>query len=375
MGLLQGPMSLRFYRVDGELPRKSPERVLEPIRRHAFRELGPEKETGMGWVSPANLLDTDFDEQKVFSNQYLTLSLRVDKKQIDARLFRARLEKEMEAVQKKTRRERLRPAERKEIRQKLQRELLAQTDPARRVYDLCWDVGTGRLYYYSTADATQDPFRNLFQKTFDLEVEALSVKGRFEAAIGGPIPPDVEDPGREFLTWLFWRTDREGGRFELPKSGEIFLWIEDRLVFKDGGEKPASTAVSGGDPARAPESKAALAGGKRLARVKVGLKRGEREWSLTLDGETLDVTALKIPALFTEREDEVLYERVALLEEAVFAVEELFGQFARARVSGTWERGEQAAIARWIAEAAPGGAVREGEGRPKARRKRPAVGA
>lgn len=357
MGLLQGTMSIRMYRVEGELPKKYREEFLEEIQRNAFRELGPEKEFGVGWVSPANFLDTDFEDGKVFQNQYLTTAMRVDKKAVNARLFRALFERELEKFKAESNREKVKPSEKREIKERLRRKLLAQAEPNRKTFDLCWDTGQGRLYFFGTSDRLQDLFREQFWNTFHLEPVMLTVKARFEAAAGQAVPPDIEDPGREFLNWLFWRTDNEGGKFELPKSGEVHLWVDDRMLFKDATEKPTSTALTGGDPARWPEARASLANEKRLTKVKLGLRRGEREWSFTLDGETLDLTTLKIPALLTDAEDEVLFERLALLEEAAFVVEELFAEYVERRLSDEWERKDQAWMARWVAEGAPAGAV------------------
>ena len=362
MGLLQGPMTIRFYRVEGDVPKKYREDFLEEIKSNGFRELSETKEFGLGWVSAENFLDTDFEDQKVFANQYLTLALRVDKKAVDARLFKALLAREIDKAKKAGNKEKLRPAEKKEIKDRLHRQLLAEAQPARRTYDLCWDVNAGRAYFFAVGDKTQDFFRDSFQKTFHLEPIQMTVNARFTAAAGEEPPPDLDDPGREFLTWLFWRTDSEGGKFTLPKSGDVHLWVEDRMLFKDATEKPASCALGGGDPARAPEARASLFGGKRLSRVKLGLKRGEREWSFTLDGETLDLTGLKLPALLTEQEDEVLFERLALLEEAAFVVDELFGQWAKERLSDGWEKDQAAAIGRWVTEGAPAGAVAAGKG-------------
>ena len=364
MGLLNGTMSLRYYRVEGDLPKSYREEFLAQMKKFAFRELAAEKELSIGWVRPENFLDVDFREENLFQNQYLTCTLRIDSKKIDGKLFRALFDREHEKLKKETNRERVKPFERKEIKERIQKKLLAEAMPTRRLYDVCWDVPAGRMYFFATADRLQDTFREQFEKCFHMTANGLTVKGRFEAVTGETMPPDLEDPGREFLQWLYWRTDQEGGKFKLPKSGEVHLWVEDRMFFKEPGQedpqpgtpRPASTTLAGGDPARAPEARASLAGGKRLSKVKLGLKRGEREWSFVLDGETLDVTALKIPALFTEEEDEKLFERLALLEEASFVVEELFGDYAAARLSDDWERKDQAWQQRWIQEGAPAGA-------------------
>lgn len=381
VGLLQGSMTLRFYRVEGEVPETYREDFLDELTRNAFRELGPEREFGVGWVSPENFLDTGFDDGKIYHNQYLTLALRADRKAVDARLFRALFDRELARFRKEANRDKVRPSEKKEIRDRLRRKLLAEAQPVRRTWDVCWDVGTGRMYFFGTGDKLQDLFREQFVKTFHLDPVPLTVKARFEAAAGQALPPDLEDPGREFLTWLYWRTDQEGGRFELRKSGEVIVWVDDKMLFKDpadgpaqpgasaraegraSGAKAASCSLAGGDPARAPEARAALAGGKRLSKVKLGLKRGEREWAFTIDGETLDLAALKLPALLTGQEDEKLYERLALLEEAAFVIDELFGEYAKARLSDHWEKKDRAWIHRWIRDGAPAGALEHGGAR------------
>ncbi len=363
---------MRLYKIEGDLPKKYRDEFLEEIRKNAFRELGPEKEFGAGWVTPENFLDTSFEDQNVFRNQYLTLSLRVDKKQVNARLFRALLEQELEKFKKQSGREKVKPSEKREIKERLHRKLLAETEPRRATYDVCWDTGTQKLYFFNTGDRMQDLFRENYWKTFHLEPVQQTVKARFEAVAGEAIPPDLGDAGREFLNWLYWRTDQTGGKFELEKSGEVHLWIEDRMLYKDDAERPASTALTGGDPARWPESRASLAGGKKLTRVKLGLKRGEREWSFTLDGETLDLAALKIPALLTDVEEEALFERLALLEEATFVIDELFGEWAKKRLADEWERGDLAKMTRWIQDGSPAGATK---GTMEGSRKIPAAGA
>ena len=385
MGLLNGTMSLRYYRVEGELPKEYREDFLAQMKKFAFRELVADKEYSLGWVRPENFLDVDFREDNVFQNQYLTATLRIDQKKIDARMFRALFDKEHDKLKKETNRERVKPFERKEIKERIQKKLMAEAQATRRLYDVCWDVPAGRMYFFATADKLQDTFREQFEKCFHVAANAQTVKARFEAVTGESMPPDIEDAGREFLQWLYWRTDNEGGKFKLEKSGEIALWVEDRMFFKEPGEadpkpgtpRPASTTLAGGDPARAPEARASLAGGKRLTKVKLGLKRGDREWSFVIDGETLDVTALKIPVLFTEEEDEKLFERLALLEEASFVVEELFGEYAKTRLSDDWERKDQAWVTRWIQEGAPsgtsGGAKKLANAAPAARKSRPAA--
>lgn len=161
------------------------------------------------------------------------------------------------------------------------------------------------------------------------------------------IPRDLAFLGEEFLTWLSFRLDSQGGHFALAKSGDVDVWIDDRVLLTERGvENAAETSVKGGDPARAPETQAALAGGKMFARARVGVRKQDKEWSLTLDNQ-LVTRGLKLPALMTDEADEKLFERVALLEELNLVFDELFEEFCDVRFGELWEKSVLPAMRKW----------------------------
>lgn len=171
----------------------------------------------------------------------------------------------------------------------------------------------------------------------------------------GPIQ-DYSFLGEEFLTWVAFRTDTEGSALVLPRSGEVDVWIDDRLMLTERGvENPAETSVKGGDPARAPETRAALVGGKMLGQARLGIRKMDREWSCSIDQDLL-MRGLKLPVLLTDEEDEKLFERLALLEEAAFVLDELFELFCIDRFSDAWDKTVVPAMRDWVAR----------EGRPAA---------
>ena len=90
MGLLTGGMTVRRFRVAGELPTGWRESFRERLDKMAFREpptrMG--KEEVEGWVQVHNLLDTSFEDfNKWLYNDYAVFALRVDKKSLPAKLF------------------------------------------------------------------------------------------------------------------------------------------------------------------------------------------------------------------------------------------------------------------------------------------------
>ena len=96
------------------------------------------------------------------------------------------------------------------------------------------------------------------------------------------------------------------------------------------------------------EAKAALAGGKVLQEVRLGLRRDDREYQFTLKGPSLHLQGLKLPQVVDQGGEELVFERMHLYDEVVFVVQGLFQQFAQARTSETWTEDVLPALHDWV---------------------------
>jgi hypothetical protein len=158
---------------------------------------------------------------------------------------------------------------------------------------------------------------------------------------------DCKYLGREFLTWIWFLCEVEGGEFH-PPSGTIELLVEDNLVFVGHDDDDSATQVKGGCPTMRPEAASALASGMTLRRAKVHAARDDREWSFTLDGESLDLRSLKVPAVEAEDPLEQLTERLQSAEELREVIEELYTQFLGTRLSNQWDEIEAERMRDWV---------------------------
>ncbi len=193
--------------------------------------------------------------------------------------------------------------------------------------------------------------------------EALGEGAEPETPIGG-IAPWL---GGEFLLWLWWQAETTDGTFDLPDraSGEpsepVALMLEEGLTL--AGEPPAEGAggcgvasLRIGAPAASAEAAAALLTGKLPKRMRLLLARGERQWSLSLNAETLDLASVKVPppgADATEPED-VLMERLSGFAEAREIIEGLYAGFLGRRLGPPWEGEDVPGIRRWMHDKAAG---------------------
>lgn len=155
--------------------------------------------------------------------------------------------------------------------------------------------------------------------------------------------------GKEFILWLWWRSETSYGNLELGEHGRVDFWIDDRLQFKTEGDKPQTSSVQGGHAASSFEARSALLAGKTVESARIGLRLHEREYALVMKGETFEITGLKVPGEVKDGVDEKLYERMFLLEEATDVLDQLFLAFCEERLDPRWGAKIVPEIRQWVA--------------------------
>jgi len=183
--------------------------------------------------------------------------------------------------------------------------------------------------------------------------------------------------GRDFLTWLWFRCEAEGGEFDLggrDGGGQTAVMVEDALALASVDEEGAVMTLRKGMPTVRPEAASALAAGMTLKKARFFVARGPREWQFSLDGETLDVAGLKTPEIQDKEEtppeegeaaaegeekaekkkpkdDEALddlAEKLQSAEEAREVVEGLYRQFLGVRLAKDWDKTELPRMREWV---------------------------
>ena len=140
----------------------------------------------------------------------------------------------------------------------------------------------------------------------------------------------------EFLTWLWFRCEVEGGTFDLP-SGGISVALEDSLTMVSWEDDTLKATIKGGAPTTRPETANALAAGLMLRKARwVGARAG-KEWLFTLDSDTLDLRSMKVIEADPDPDPEdALADKLAAGEELRLAVDELYELFLELRLAGDW---------------------------------------
>jgi len=157
--------------------------------------------------------------------------------------------------------------------------------------------------------------------------------------------------GREFLTWLWYRSSLQNGIFQMT-DGPLEVWFDAKLTLEAQGDIKESNVIKAENPTETSEAHAALLNGKLVSDARLRMVSGQKQWTLSLKADTLGISSVKIPALLSREDDDQLYERFMLIEEIEDTVSALFHQFIELRTDDEAWRPEVQAIRAWVHGAA-----------------------
>ncbi len=386
--------------------------VLDRLREHRFEasEIGVPEEAEVGWTTGEHLFDTDFSYEKNGFGQpgsaMLHAALRIDTHRVPADIKRAYQKMNERAAaagnpsgfaSKEQKRE-----AKDETGEQLARELADGRYRKSKTVPVFWDMERGVVHAAATSQTLAEHLQRMLRHTFDVEVEAVtagSLAGHHLASSGSqrdyedlrpsafmPPPPaargdgddldehgerrmdlttppcpwiatavDVKDfLGNEFLIWLWWLTEtHEGGvdvREPLSRATRLYVAIDKSLDMDCAWAATGKQTLRVGGPTRLVEAGDALALGKWPRKMGLILADEEQQWELTLQGDTMNVSAAMLPDIEDAAGPRELVEaRLALTRGLSDSLDALYTRFINDRTGGGWAT-KREAIRGWIRE-------------------------
>lgn len=154
--------------------------------------------------------------------------------------------------------------------------------------------------------------------------------------------------GREFLTWLWYRSEKQEGLFERPDDSPVEVWFDAKLVLEAQGDIKEQNVIKSETPTETDEARASLLTGKQVSEARLRVINEQKQWTVNLKGEELQLTGVKVPALLSREDDDQVFERFYLLEELEGIIEGLFSTFVQVRLDDDGWREEIQAIRQWV---------------------------
>lgn len=365
MGFDRGNATLRMYYI----PRDWSTDILEKFARHAcpdIENLGTSPV--QGWVSFRHLLDRDLRPDNGILAGFLCLQWVQAERKVPESLLRAYIRLEEEVELRAGDLEFLPRKRRAEIRKEVTERLLPEMPPTLSGVQIVFDFRDGILYVGSASDKACDAVTAAVQQATGvapapLTPESAALKRRkikaIDLAPSAFSPSPTVEPGDvllgdDFLTWLWFQWESEGGifRFEELSDKPFGMMIDGPLLFVHEAEGAHEAVLRKGSPLASAEAGTALWCGKKLRRCKLVLSQAKLSWQGTIDAEAFSIRSLKMPK--PEQVDPVgaFHERMLSLETFRKVLLRLYDRFLEERADKElWNR-RVGRIQDWIAHRA-----------------------
>jgi hypothetical protein len=157
--------------------------------------------------------------------------------------------------------------------------------------------------------------------------------------------------GEEFLTWLWFRLDTQGGDFDVGEGRNVAVAIDDFLAFAPRDDDETEQTLRKGLPTHSQEARTALRNGHRLRKAKLIVAEGALQFGATLDGTSMCLSGIKLPEDSEECEsaEDRNLERAAHFLHVHELLGLLYDVFLADRLRGDYLRTSGEKQAQWMA--------------------------
>lgn len=320
-----------------------------------------------GWVTGKHLFDRDLCDERCILGPYLYAQLLKAEKKIPAALLRAHIQREEEVELRARNLEFLPRAVKQELRERITAELQPTMPPTLNAIPTVVDFRNNLLISTALSAKQLDALVPAIRTTLgsvpvlvtpetaalrrkninahDLDLVSFAPHQGIEAPLENTL-------GMDFLTWLWYVWERDGGVFQCQEGREFGIMLEGPLTFFREGAGAHEALLRKGSPLNSQEAGTALQCGKKLTKAKVIIARDNELFSATIDSE-FAFRGVKLPK--GEQRDPVgrFCERMGFIEELWSLWLQLFDRFLDIRTDKTQWATTVVEMQKWIAQFAP----------------------
>lgn len=153
--------------------------------------------------------------------------------------------------------------------------------------------------------------------------------------------------GREFLTWLWFKSESQNHKIKIKNLGEFQIFIDNKIVLSSASGSVRENSLKGNSPAYAPEASAALSSGKMLSEAKFVIQNQELNWSFSISAEDLSLKAVRLPVVAKENSSEHFSQRIAYTKMLNDILDELYREYMEIRLTDSFHK-EAELIQEWL---------------------------
>ena len=298
----RGTFSMTIFKLTQDLP----DNALDLFNSNSAGKLDEVKdEPQVGWVSGRHLLERRIDDETAFLGGYIYLNLRTAQRKVPAALLKAEARMEELAYIKASGNPDVPRKAKAEIKETILENRLPQMVPTISGIPIVIDQTDNTVYAGATSMRQIDTLLVFLNDT--LKIAPIQITAEEIMLENKLIPRDYEgisifegngedySPGRDFLTWLWYFSEEEGGELDIKGYEKFAVMVDGPLSFIADGQGALETVVRKGNPLKSAEARAALNVGKKLKKAKIVFCRADEIWTTGFDADNFTFSAISLP--------------------------------------------------------------------------------
>ncbi len=172
--LLKGNVSFTVFK-----PEKMPEDIEKTraaLAEYTFQRLDPTdlRNESVGWVDAVLCFDNE-NFQSLMHDSFFVFALREDKYSFTAAQLRPYIEEAEFVFKRENNLEYIAAQQKKDIKEQVIRRMRTNSYPKTTVTEVAWDMDSGLVYLFSQSGATVAKFTDIFEKSFQISIEQVSL--------------------------------------------------------------------------------------------------------------------------------------------------------------------------------------------------------
>jgi len=174
MSILSGTVSITRYKVQGKINAPIIDNISDGLKSNTILEIDNQiSDESIGWTSFDKPFQPDFDGSSFVYGNYFVFALRIDKKNIAAKVLKKHYTIEVAKRMADSGRDFLSKNEKKLVKEHVISQLSARIPATPNIYDLVWNYEDSMIWFFSNLKAANEELETLFSKSFNLSLIRL----------------------------------------------------------------------------------------------------------------------------------------------------------------------------------------------------------
>ncbi len=174
MGILSSSVSVTRYKVHGKIKAPVIENIADGLKANTISEIdNQDLDIAVGWTSFDKPFQPNFDGSSFVYGRYFVFALRIDKKNIAAKVLQKHYTIEAAKRMTESGRDYLSKNEKKLVKEHVLSTLNQRIPATPKIYDLVWNFEEEVVWFFTNLKAANEELETLFSTTFNLSLIRL----------------------------------------------------------------------------------------------------------------------------------------------------------------------------------------------------------